>query len=105
MLEVEYPKQLPVASLNVLLSKLRGNATNAQAVHAAWVILGYGASLGFPVDQIFGGAEVQLKEEAAIESLLYESEHEEGVAKGPLASVAIGVVIKLALRLLSEAIK
>jgi hypothetical protein len=100
MIEAEYPKDLPVSSLNTLLSRLRGSASNAEAIHAAWVVLGYGLHLGMPV-KVFGDNEATLKEEAAIMELL---ENEPNVAGGPLASIALSVVIKLALKILSESI-
>jgi hypothetical protein len=100
MFEAEYPKDLPVSSLNTLLNYLRGSASSAEAIHAAWVVLGYGLHLGIPV-KVFGDNEVTLKDEAAIRELL---ENEPNVAGGPLASIALSVVIKLALKILSESI-
>lgn len=102
---MDYPKTLPIEALNTLLAKLRGNASNSEAVHAAWLILGYGLHIGIPVDSVFGGAEVQLKEETALEALIHESELGDDVAGGPLTGIAISIVIKLALRLLKEAIE
>jgi len=100
MFEAEYPKDLPVSSLNTLLSRLRGLASNAEAVHAAWVVLGYGLHLGIPV-KVFGGGEATLEEEAAIMELL---ETQPNVAGGPLASIALSIVLKLASKILLEAL-
>ena len=96
---VGYPVELPLDAVTVLLGYVRSNApaTNA-AVHAAWNLAGYGLGKGLPTVQAYGDGDDLVDEEAALESLLSEA------PQGILISVAIGVAIKIAMRILKEII-
>lgn len=96
---VGYPNELPLDAVTVLLGYIRGKApATADAVHAAWEILGYGLGKGLPTQLAYGESEPN--EEAALETLLNDSEAPQGI----LISVAIGVAIKIAMRILKEII-
>jgi len=101
---VAYPNELPLDAVTVLLGYVKGKApaTN-NAVHAAWEILGYGLGKGLPTVQAYGDGDDLVDEEAALESLL-SVPYGEGAPQGILLSVAIGVAIKIALRILKEII-
>ena len=98
---VGYPNELPLDAVAILLGYVRGNApaTN-NAVHAAWEILGYGLGKGLPTVQAYGDGDDLVHEETALVSLLSDSEAPQGI----LVSVAIGVAIKIAMRILKEII-
>ena len=97
---VGYPNELPLDAVTVLLGYVRSNApaTNA-AVHAAWNLAGYGLGKGLPTVQAYGDGDDLVDEEEALESLLGE-----GAPQGILLSVAIGIAIKVAIRILKEII-
>ena len=97
---VGYPNELPLDAVTVLLGYVRSNApaTNA-AVHAAWNLAGYGLGKGLPTVQAYGDGDDLVDEETALQSLLGE-----GAPQGILLSVAIGIAIKVAIRILKEII-
>ena len=95
---VGYPVELPLDAVTVLLGYVRGKApaTNA-AVLAAWNVAGYGLGKGLPTQEAYGDS-VDPNDEAALESLLGDSDAPQGI----LISVAIGVAIKIAMRIIKE---
>ena len=103
---IEYPKTMPVGALMVMLDKVRGNPVSmAEVVQGAWNISGYGLGLALPLPSVIGEAG-DLSEEIALENLIQYSKEEatpNSVAGGGiLPALALSVVIKLAIRLLSE---
>lgn len=100
---IEYPKAMPVDALMLMLDKVRGNPVSmAEVVQGAWNISGYGLGLALPLPSVIGEAG-ELSDEAALESLIQYAKQEEGVSGvGILPALALSVVIKLAIRLLSE---
>ena len=97
---VAYPEELPLDAVGQLLGYVRGKApATADAVRAAWVILGYGLGRSFPLGIEPFGAASEEDDTEALESLLGD-----GPPQGVLLSVAIGVAIKIALRVLKEII-
>ena len=96
---VGYPNELPLDAVGVLLGYVKGKVPAVGvAAHAAWNIIGYGLDRGLPMGIEPFGDSVDPNEEAALESLLSEA------PQGILISVAIGVAIKIALRILKEII-
>ena len=97
---VGYPNELPLDAVGVLLGYVKGKVPAVGvAAHAAWNILGYGLDRGLPTQESYGDS-VDPNEEAALESLLSDSDAPQGI----LISVAIGVAIKVAMRILKEII-
>ena len=98
---VAYPNELPLEEVSVLLGYIRGKApAGADAVHAAWAIAGYGLGRGLPMGIEPFGDSVDPNEEAALECLINDTDAPQGI----LISVAIGVAIKIAMRILKEII-
>ena len=96
---VGYPVELPLDAVTVLLGYVRGKVPAVGvAAHAAWNIIGYGLDRGLPMGIEPFGDSVDPNDEAALESLLSEA------PQGILLSVAIGVAIKIAMRILKEII-
>ena len=96
---VGYPVELPLDAVGVLLGYVKGKVPAVGvAAHAAWNIIGYGLDRGLPMGIDPFGDSVDPNEEAALESLLSEA------PQGILVSVAIGVAIKIAMRILKEII-
>ena len=96
---VGYPNELPLDAVGVLLGYVKGKVPAVGvAAHAAWNIIGYGLDRGLPMGIEPFGDSVDPNEEAALESLLSEA------PQGILLSVAIGVAIKVAMRILKEII-
>ena len=96
---VGYPNELPLDAVGVLLGYVKGKVPAVGvAAHAAWNIIGYGLDRGLPMGIEPFGDSVDPNEEAALESLLAEA------PQGILISVAIGVAIKIAMRILKEII-
>ena len=96
---VAYPNELPLDAVGVLLGYVKGKVPAVGvAAHAAWNIIGYGLDRGLPMGIEPFGDSVDPNEEAALESLLSEA------PQGILISVAIGVAIKIAMRILKEII-
>ena len=96
---VGYPVELPLDAVGVLLGYVKGKVPAVGvAAHAAWNIIGYGLDRGLPMGIEPFGDSVDPNEEAALESLLSEA------PQGILISVAIGVAIKIAMRILKEII-
>ena len=96
---VGYPVELPLDAVGVLLGYVKGKVPAVGvAAHAAWNIIGYGLDRGLPMGIEPFGDSVDPNEEAALESLLAEA------PQGILISVAIGVAIKIAMRILKEII-
>ena len=96
---VAYPVELPLDAVGVLLGYVKGKVPAVGvAAHAAWNIIGYGLDRGLPMGIEPFGDSVDPNEEAALESLLSEA------PQGILISVAIGVAIKIAMRILKEII-
>ena len=96
---VGYPNELPLDAVGVLLGYVKGKVPAVGvAAHAAWNIIGYGLDRGLPMGIEPFGDSVDPNEEAALESLLSEA------PQGILISVAIGVAIKIAMRILKEII-
>ena len=99
MAMVAYPNELPLDAVGVLLGYVKGKVPAVGvAAHAAWTIIGYGLDRGLPMGIEPFGDSVDPNEEAALESLLSEA------PQGILISVAIGVAIKIAMRILKEII-
>ena len=96
---VGYPNELPLDAVGVLLGYVKGKVPAVGvAAHAAWNIIGYGLDRGLPMGIEPFGDSVDPNEEAALESLFSEA------PQGILISVAIGVAIKIAMRILKEII-
>ena len=96
---VGYPNELPLDAVGVLLGYVKGKVPAVGvAAHAAWNIIGYGLDRGLPMGIEPFGDSVDPNEEVALESLLSEA------PQGILISVAIGVAIKIAMRILKEII-
>ena len=96
---VGYPNELPLDAVGVLLGYVKGKVPAVGvAAHAAWNIIGYGLDRGLPMGIEPFGDSVDPNEEAALESLLSEA------PQGILISVAIGMAIKIAIRILKEII-
>lgn len=96
---VAYPNELPLDAVGVLLGYVKGKIPAVGvAAHAAWNIVGYGLDRGLPMGIEPFGDSVDPNDEAALESLLSEA------PQGILLSVAIGVAIKIAMRILKEII-
>ena len=105
---VAYPVELPLDAVTVLLGYVRSNApaTNA-AVHAAWNLAGYGMGKGLPTVQAYGDGDDLIDDETALMSLFVFLDGPtiaNGAPQGILLSVAIGVAIKIAMRILKEII-
>jgi hypothetical protein len=100
MAELEYPQELPLASLKVLLDKVRGGPVSiADTVQAGWIILGYGLGKGIPIPPAFGT--IHMTDEEALMSLIVKQE-DDGAVGNPVLTVALSIVLKLAFRLISE---
>ena len=103
MLELSYPSELPLASIKVLLDKVRGGSVSIpECVQAGWILVGYGLGKGVPLNPYFGSESIS-KEDALL--ALLSQPQEEGAASGPLLTAALSVALQLALRLISEYIK
>lgn len=101
---IEYPKAMPVDALMLLLDKVRGNpVTMAEVVQGAWNISGYGLGLALPLPSVIGAAG-DLSDESALEELIKYSQQDtdQAIGAGILPAMALSIVIKLAIRLLSE---
>jgi hypothetical protein len=101
---IEYPKTMPVDALMLMLDKVRGNPVSmAEVVQGAWNISGYGLGLALPLPSVIGAAG-DLSDETALETLIQYSQQEadQVSSAGILPALALSVVIKLAIRLLSE---
>ena len=97
---VGYPNELPLDAVGVLLGYVKGKVPAVGvAAHAAWNIIGYGLDRGLPTVQAYGDGDDLVDEETALQSLLGE-----GAPQGILLSVAIGVAIKTAMRIIKEII-
>ena len=97
---VGYPVELPLDAVAVLLGYVKGKApATSDAFKASWNVVGYGLGKGLPTQEAYGDS-VDPNDEAALESLLAESDAPQGI----LISVAIGVAIKVAMRILKELI-
>ena len=95
---VEYPLSLQTDALMTLLDVVRGKVDASKAVHAAWNILGYGLAQGFPVQQGIGDSDGATAE--ALE-ILIAYDHPEAVG---FPSLALGIVLKLALKIIFESL-
>lgn len=101
---IEYPKVMPVDALMLMLDKVRGNPVSmAEVVQGAWNISGYGLGLALPLPSVIGAAG-DLSDENALEALIQYSQQEadQVSSAGILPAMALSIVIKLAIRLLSE---
>ena len=101
---IEYPKVMPVDTLMLMLDKVRGNPVSmAEVVQGAWNISGYGLGLALPLPSVIGAAG-DLSDENALEALIQYSQQEadQVSSAGILPAMALSIVIKLAIRLLSE---
>jgi hypothetical protein len=101
---IEYPKAMPVDALMLMLDKVRGNPVSmAEVVQGAWNISGYGLGLALPLPSVIGAAG-DLSDENALEALIQYSQQEvdQVSSAGILPAMAFSIVIKLAIRLLSE---
>jgi hypothetical protein len=97
---VAYPNELPLDAVGVLLGYVKGKApATSDAFKAAWNVVGYGLGKGLPTQEAYGDF-VDPNEEAALELLLSDIDAPQGI----LISVAIGVAIKVAMRILKELI-
>lgn len=96
---IPYPETLPTDALMTLLDVVRGKTDASKAVHAAWNILGYGLSQGFPVQQGIGDHSDAATAEA-LEALIA---HDNPEAVG-YPSVAFAIALKLALKLVLSAL-
>lgn len=100
MAEIEYPQDLPLASIKVLLDKVRGGPVSiAETVQAGWIILGYGLGKGIPIPPAFGT--INMTDEEALLSLIVKQEDDDAIGN-PVLTVALSIVLKLAFRLISE---
>jgi len=97
---VEYPLSLPTDALMTLLDVVRGKVDASKAVHAAWNILGYGLAQGFPIQQGIGDSSDGTIVEA-IEALLGNRGPQEAVG---FPSLALGIVLKLAVKIILESL-
>ena len=98
---VGYPVELPLDAVTVLLGYVRGKVPAVGvAAHAAWNIIGYGLDRGLPMGIEPFGDSVDPNEEAALECLINDTDAPQGI----LISVAIGIAIKVAMRILKEII-
>lgn len=102
---IEYPKAMPMDALMLLLDKVRGNPVSvAELVQGAWNISGYGLGLALPLPSVIGAAG-DLSDEQALETLIQyckDNGDEKVSSAGVLPAIALSIVIKLAIRLLSE---
>lgn len=102
---IEYPKAMPMDALMLLLDKVRGNPVSvAELVQGAWNISGYGLGLALPLPSVIGAAG-DLSDEQALETLIQyckDNGDEKVSSVGVLPAIALSIVIKLAIRLLSE---
>lgn len=95
----EYPKSVPQDAIYLFLDEVRGKHHPVpDLVNAGWNLVGFGLHLGLPQVQPVGAtADEQLSEEAA---LVYVLDHlqDPGTAAqaGPLAAIALSIVLKLA---------
>jgi hypothetical protein len=96
---VEYPLSLPTDALMTLLDVVRGKVDASKAVHAAWNILGYGLSQGFPVQQGIGDSSDATTAEA-LEVLIA---HDNPEAVG-FPALALGIVLKLAVKIILDSL-
>jgi len=96
---VEYPLNLPTDALITLLDVVRGKVDASKAVHAAWIILGYGLAQGFPVQQGIGDHSDAATSEA-LEALIA---HDNPEAVG-FPALALGIVLRLALKIIMESL-
>lgn len=96
---VEYPLTLPTDALMTLLDVVRGKTDTSKAVHAAWNILGYGLAQGFPIQQGIGDSSDAATAEAIEALIAYD--HPEAVG---FPAVALGIVLRLALKIIMESL-
>lgn len=96
---VEYPAILPVDSLMTLLEVVRGKVDSSKGVLAAWNILGYGLSQGFPVNQGIGESSDGATAEA-IESLI-TFDNPETIG---FPALAFSIALKFALKIIMESL-
>ena len=96
---VDYPNSLPTDALITLLDVVRGKIDSSKAVHAAWNLLGFGLSQGFPLQQGIGDASDGAIAEA-IEALL-ASQNPDAIG---FPAVALSIALKLALKIILESL-
>jgi hypothetical protein len=96
---VDYPASLPTDALMVLLDVVRGKTDSSKAIQAGWNVLGYGLSQGFPVQQGIGDYSEQEYSDAL--QTLIAHDHPEAIG---FPAVAFGIVLKLALKVILEAL-
>jgi len=96
---LEYPKVLPQDALYLFLDEVRGKHHPVpDMVNAGWNITGYGLHLGLPQAQPIGASgDVQMTEEEALTFVLDNVQDPSTAAQaGPLAGIALSIVLKLA---------
>lgn len=101
-MKVGYPKTLPYDAAQDFLKLVRGvNPGHDVLIHSAWNLIGYGASLGFPLQSEpigSGGSEEPLMtdEEAFVKTLDHAGTPSglQDPIQGPLASIALTIVLR-----------
>jgi len=96
---VDYPLSLPTDALMTLLDVVRGKIDASKAVHAAWNLLGFGLAQGFPLQQGIGDSSDGATAEALEVLIAYD--HPEAVG---FPSLALGIVLRLALKIIMESL-
>jgi len=101
---VDYPDSLSTDALMTLVDVARGKVDKSLGIQAAWNLLGFGLGQGFPIQQGFGDAEPNSPSEIveACHELIADLEHPE-VKKG-LGGLALGIVLKFAVKIVLEAL-
>ena len=96
---IPYPETLPTDALMTLLDVVRGKTDASKAIHAAWNVLGYGLAQGFPVQQGIGDS----SDAATIEALEALIAHDNPESVG-FPALALGIVLRLALKIIMESL-
>lgn len=101
---VEYPKSLPYEAAQHFLKLLRGtNPGHDVLIHSGWNLVGYGLSLGFPLQsEPIGSSEGDSQEplmtdEEAFVKVIDNVGTPSGLQdpiQGPLASIALTIVLR-----------
>ena len=104
-MKVGYPKTLPYDAAQDFLGLVRGkNPGHDVLIHSAWNLIGYGASLGFPLQSEPIGSDgsedpvapVMTDEEAFVKVLDHAGTPSglQDPIQGPLASIALTIVLR-----------
>jgi hypothetical protein len=95
---LEYPKQVPQTAIYLFLDEVRGKHHPVpDLVNAGWNLVGYGLHLGLPQVQPVGATADEMSDEDALVYML-DNLQDPGTAAqaGPLAALALSIVLKLA---------